>query len=489
MNLVSGFHIVRRRLVGMATKQGMFGVMSSKPLLELAARRNYPGLAARLLAWQVEPVCEAKGPGKLVVALTLPKSGFAEDVEESVIRDGRFRVLRLHRKALKVIANCFFGHLVDDNNYNHDDPKITARKLAYREFMIEVCRRLARRLDLDVVLTANFSFYAEQEFAAAMEHIGVPLIAMHKECIKSPGVEAFYEATYRDRKTPFQGRLITTYNEVERGIQINAGVAPADRIVATGAPRLDRFHRYRREHAGQDRSQDGRPTVLFMSFNEKSGCPVLGRRGDDRFETLPPEMEKINWANLTRNCHAAMIRLAQDYPDIRVIVKSKNHVLALQALTAGMGEGFEPPENLQIVVGGNSFDLIVSADVLCTINSGSLFEALAANVDVVSPDFDEAVAPLTAPFMVDLGSAATHAHSVDELISILAEKARSRPSRLRSSELNEASRATLAYWVNNADGKAGERASRTIMEVVEANRAKATVQETTAPQELSAVGD
>ena len=215
MNLLSGFHIVRRRLVGMATKPGMFGVMTSKILLQMAARRNYPRLAAWLLASQVRTVAEARvpnvsGAGKPAVALTLPKSGFAEDMQSSIVADGRFKLLRLHRKALKIIANCFFGQLVDDSNYRQDDTAITARKTAYRNFMIEVCRHLTPRLELDVALTANFSFYVEQEFAADMDHFDVPVVAMHKECIKTPGVEPFYEETYRERKMPFRGRMITT---------------------------------------------------------------------------------------------------------------------------------------------------------------------------------------------------------------------------------------------------------------------------------------
>ncbi len=88
MNLISGFHIVLRRLVGMATKPGMFGVMTSKYFLVLAARNDYPRLAAWLLAWQVQTVYEAKTPGKPMVALTLPKSGFAEDVQNSSLLSG-----------------------------------------------------------------------------------------------------------------------------------------------------------------------------------------------------------------------------------------------------------------------------------------------------------------------------------------------------------------------------------------------------------------
>ena len=487
MNPISGFHIVRRRLKGIVSKPGMFRAITSKLFLEFAARNNCPKLAAWLVAWQVQTVCEAIVPGKPAVALTLPKSGFAEDIQYSIVRDGRFRVLRLHRKVLKMIANCFFEALVDDNNYRQDDEAITARKAAYRNFMTAVCHHLVPRLELDVALTANFSFYAEQEFAAALGHFDVPVVAVHKECMKTPGVEPFYEKIYRERKMPFQGRKITTYNEIERRIEINAGVASAENIVVTGAPRLDRFHEYRRDNAGQDQSLDGRPTVLFMSFNEKTGCPVLGRRGEHRYEELDPEFEKINWANLVRNCHRAMIRLAQEYPEIHVIIKAKNHVLAMEALTTGLGDEFVPPENLDVVVGGNSFELIVGCDVLCAINSGSLLEALAANVDVVSPYFDEAAAPLTAPFMVDLGDAAGRATSTDDLVIMMAERALAHPARNRESELRPASVGPLEQWVNNADGKAGERVSQVIMELVEEQRLKTLALTVPLDTEISAI--
>ncbi len=225
-----------------------------------------------------------------------------------------------------------------------------------------------------------------------------------------------------------------------------------------------------------------------MSFNERTGCPVLGRRGDNRFEALDPVLEKINWANLVRNCHHAMIRLARKYPQIQVIIKSKNHVLAMEALNTGLGAKFELPENLEVLVGGNSFDLIVGCDVICAINSGSMFEALAANVAVVSPHFDEAAETLTAPYFVDLGEAVGRANSADELVTMMAEKALARPARSRSSELSEASCQALEKWVKNADGKAGERVSEVIMGLVEERRSATRSVDQPVARTVQAVG-
>ena len=159
----------------------------------------------------------------------------------------------------------------------------------------------------------------------------------------------------------------------------------------------------------------------------------------------------------------------------------------MEALTTGLGDDFVPPENLDVVVGGNSFELIVGCDVMCAINSGSLLEALAANVDVVSPYFDEAVAPLTAPFMVDLGDAAGRATSTDDLVIMMAERALAHPARNRESELRPTSVGPLEQWVNNADGKAGERGSQVIMELVEEQRLKTLSLTAPLDTEISAI--
>lgn len=456
--LRTGAQTLRRKAATARRMPGLLEARISDPWLGYAAGHGQSGIAAKLLRQQVKTVKEAEvADDQRLTALMLPKPGLVEDVMASFGADPRFRLMVLRREAVKAMARSFFPATVDDNTYGIGDSAIDAGKAPYRTLWTQVWRRLNADLGVDVILTGNFSYFAEQELAAAAEACGTAFVALHKENLKTPGLEPLYEDIYRTRKGPFQGSLIATYNEIERGIQHRAGTFPADRIVVTGMPRLDHIHHWRERHAGQDVSKSERPTVLFMSYNEKTGCPYIGRKTDDGQERLAPELEAVRWNELVVAGHSAVAELARRHPDIDVVIKTKDHDWAFGALRRGLGENFTAPPNLRIVSGGDPFELIVSADVLSGFNSTSLFEALAANVPIVVPRFAEAGQERFSPYVVDLGDAAVQPRQPEEFIDALAAKARERGSRNRTGSLGRAQQDMLQHWIGNPDGRAGER--------------------------------
>ncbi|MEQ9643329.1 MAG: hypothetical protein RIM84_25135 [Alphaproteobacteria bacterium] len=450
---------LRRKIETARRLPGLWQTKLADPWLGLAARRRLPGLAASLLRRQVVPLAGAVEPAADAWrVLVLPKPGLIEDVLASLGRDPRYRLFALRREAPKALARPFFPATVDDNTYGIGDPAIDAGKAPCRDFLAAAWRGANAELSIDACVTGNFSYYAEQELAAAMEAAGTVFVALHKENLKTPGLEPLYEEIYRDRKGPFLGTAIATYNEIERGIQTRAGTFPPERITVAGMARLDHIHRWREDHAGRDASSDPRPTVLFMSFNEKTGSPYIGRKTADGQERLAPELEAVRWTGLVREAHAAVAELARRHPDLRVIIKTKDHAWAMGALRRGLGEGFAPPANLEIVTGGDPLALICACDVLCGFNSTSLFEGMAAAKPIVVPHFAEAADPRFAPYVVDLGDAAARPDSAEAMIEALAETARRRVSGSVPARLDAAAQAMLQHWVGNPDGGAGARA-------------------------------
>ena len=449
---------IRRKLDTARRLPGLWQTKLADPWLALAARRRMPALAAALLRRQVVPLAGAATPNRDAWRiLVLPKPGLIEDVLASLGRDPRFALYALRREAPKALARPFFPATVDDNTYGIGDAAIDAGKPALRAFLAQTWRLANAGLGIDACVTGNFSYYAEQELAAAMEAAGTAFVALHKENLKTPGLEPLYEDIYRTRKGPFLGRAISTYNEIERGIQARAGTFPAERIHVVGMPRLDDIHAWRRAHAGQDASTDPRPTVLFMSFNEKTGSPYIGRKTAQGQESLAPDLESVRWNDLVRDAHGAVAELARRHPDLRVIIKTKDHAWAMGALQRGLGEDFQSPANLEIVSGGDPFALITACDVLCGFNSTSLFEALAAAKPIVVPHFAEAADPRFAPYVVDLGAASARPDSPDAMIEALADIARRRAARSVPAELDDAAKAMLRHWVGNPDGRSGAR--------------------------------
>ena len=127
------------------------------------------------------------------------------------------------------------------------------------------------------MISGNFSYATERELASAMQELGVPFIALHKENLKTPGRVEFFERIYSERRGPFTGRKILVYNKIERDLQIRAGVAEAARIAITGMPRLDRMHAWRRGNASTVQCNH----ILFFVFSSATGMPRVARKSGD----------------------------------------------------------------------------------------------------------------------------------------------------------------------------------------------------------------
>jgi hypothetical protein len=428
--------------------------------IAVGAQARSPALVGGLLGLGVRDLGAGHGASAPRL-LTLPKGGFIEDVG-AAFGDGDFTVLGLARYHTKALYSAFLPQWVDDNSYKSAPAKMDARKAALRKFWQQVWPRVQARAQADAVLTGNFAYAAEQEFGAVVEASGVPFIAMHKEALKTPGLVNFYTTLYRDRRQPFQGRKILVYNTIEQGIQIDAGIIPADRVEVCGMPRLDRLHQWRIGAARFSALSD-RPMVLFLSFHPKTGLPVIPRKPgavEGRLEALSDGLGEVSWHDLSAQCHHAVLRLARENPGIDVVVKGKGDLAKWLGLT-GAAIDNDRPDNLKMVVGGDPQDLIARASIVCGFTTTALLEAIASGKPVVVPRFAEALDDATKPFFLDLGDAVDHAASADDLYDRLLAGAV--PPAPPSADLSDHALEMLNHWAGNPDGKAGDRARAAVL--------------------------
>ena len=258
-----------------------------------------------------------------------------------------------------------------------------------------------------MVLTGNFGYCAEREFAAVVEAAGTPFVALHKENVRPPKRIAYWHHLYKERRGPFAGRRVLVYNDIERELEIASMVAAPEKIVVTGMPRLDRIHRWRRQNVGATKDRT-RPQVLFLAFaryEKLTGIqrkPAAGIAGD--MELIEGEdWGKLSWSELGEDSHRAMVELARRRPDISVIVKTKGQrrkkddILAMLQFAAD-----NMPPNLKIVDGGDPFDLMVESRVVIGFNTTGLLEAIAAGKPVIVPWFGEAQDSAMSDHIIDL---------------------------------------------------------------------------------------
>lgn len=417
------------------------------PALNSLARLRRPRAAARLLSMSLRPLPghRARGAGReqyRILVLNLNKPGFLEDIEESLLSNDDFEVLCWPNYALKACAAALLAPQLDNHRYASDDPAIEASKLDYRRFLLQMWRHFLEIQPIDSVISANFGYFAQREFGAALKEAGTPLVVLHKENVKSPGRVEYWDAIYRTRGQ-FEGSKILVYSATERDLQARTGVAAPGQIEVTGMPRLDRIHRWRRDQANAG-GDDGRPQVLLFSFWRKEKLTGTGT------------WEDLAWTDLCDGTHRAIVELARLNPHARVVIKTKPVSQRVDEIWDILREpGRDLPPNLTVISGGDPFPLIAKSRVVIGFNTTALLEALAAGKPVIVPQFAEAEDTRMRQLVIDIGRAVERAASPAELVR-MASAHLDGPSAT-SEELSAAASDALTYWVGNDDGQAGRR--------------------------------
>jgi glycosyltransferase involved in cell wall biosynthesis len=430
-------------------------------VLRLLALWKRPGVAARLLLLTTRRWSVARSRKNWRFrALVLSRTGFQQDVEQSFRGADDFEIVAWPSFALKALANELLSPSLDHNYYITDDPKIEATKASYRQFLKAMWRAYTKLMTIDVVLTGNFSYFTEREFATVLEEIGTPFIALHKENVRPPRrIKDYWFTLYKERRGKFTGRKILVYNEIERELEIASGVVDPDRIVVTGMPRLDRLHRWRQEHPGTSIAAD-RPHVLFFGFSRYDKLTAIQRKAA---AGIPGNMEgmegwnDLSWGRFCAETHRAVVDLARERPDLDVTVKSKGQKRKRGDILQTLDEIAHPmPDNLSVVIGGDPYALIIRSQVVVGFNTTGLLEAVAAGKPVIVPNFGEACDETMQDLIVDLGKAVEYARSPDELKTLIANYA-DHPREIPA-ELPQETLRVLRYWTGNDDGCAGQRA-------------------------------
>ena len=406
-------------------------------------------------------------PIKRVLIMNTNKDGVLQDIKYCFLEDDSFELICWPSFVLNSISSALLAPGLTNNRYLTTNPAVEATKVKYKKFLVNVWRHYIAARPVAVVISVNFGYYVQREFAAALEEVGTPFIVLQKENLNgiTPRRAEFWRTVYSKGRGKFSGRKILVYNNFERELEISSGIVEPERVIVTGMPRLDAIHRWRREYAGQPCANMAQPKVLFFTFTPKDKIPhVVSKKRSSRprvkgtsrvLEKIESDFTELDWEQLCVGTHEAILEFARARPDVQIIVKTKRINSQKSIAINLLKRDGKMPSNLKIICGGDPFRLLIESSVVVGFNTTGLLEALAVGKPVIVPCFGEARKKELKDLILDLATAVEYAHSPKELTELISKNLEYQVEI--PLDLSANSSKVLRRFLGNDDGHSGTR--------------------------------
>lgn len=381
--------------------------------------------------------------------LILEKNFFNDDMLSCFKGYDDFEIYGLDRKILKLFFYKFLPIEIDENNYLSNDKGIINGKRKLREFWIDILKEIKF---FDIIFTGNFSYYAEQEFAAACKINKIKFVALHKETLNTPLLSSFYEWVFSDRKNKFKGDYIFVYNKIGKDSLIKSKVINKNKIAITGMPRLDKLIKKKKKLGDK---------IVLFSTEEKTGLPELGRKTIIR-EKLKPELERLSFKKITDSLHHSFIELAKENTHIEFILKGKNVGSSFRYIKEILKQ-HDIPKNLKIDFYSDTEKIIEQSRVVTGLYTTAIFEALAARIPIIVPRYYEAIEKETKDYFLHINHNIIYAENKNSFKKMIIYYFKNYDKfKTNIKKLDQ----TLDKWLGNSDGQSGKRVRKFVKKIL-----------------------
>ncbi len=271
------------------------------------------------------------------------------------------------------------------------DQGILAARERLGRFLREVLAQMKEIGRIDCIVTPAAHYEYQIPWAASADAIGLPFVAIHKE-FTVLGERHFHVRleTLKARNLRFPGTAVLVANQRAKRLFAAAGVAPSERIVVTGLPRMDRL--FAAEGPFRTKAARTRKQVALFSFGHYAGG--LGSAGPSRSKLFSAN-DDHGFVRLFDQVHGTIGRLAIAHPEVDFKIKPKSvedwWVSEIErAVEAATGRPMVDISNCE-AVDGDAAALIRDSDAVIGFGSTVLLEARILGVPTVIPVFAEAV--------------------------------------------------------------------------------------------------
>lgn len=287
----------------------------------------------------------------------------------------------LNNLVLKPVAE-LFRECPSLKEYPEANPKALKYKNKLIRYLSDFIKYFAVECGFKCIISCNFWYTADIEWAKAAKLVGVPFISLHKECLRDALTEQYYINFYKEHNFKFCGNKLVVYNEREKRVLIESNVCERKDIIVAGCLRIDDIFKE------CNNSNNGKKTVCLFSFRHiVAGIQINSKTGFD-------DHEGEGLVEAFAQTHEAIAELAIEYPDIVFIIKPKWlfswEEKIREVIRDGVGREIEDIENLIITADIDAQTLIKKSNVVIGLNSTTLLESRILQKTTIVPMLAEA---------------------------------------------------------------------------------------------------
>jgi hypothetical protein len=419
-------------------------------LTEISHTLRMPGLTAYAWYLSLKEIPGIKhNPESDKRILVLSKSAGIDDIIEAFRSEYiDANVMILPRSIVKVVGKRYLKGRVTDEKYISDDENLERDKIQYRKYLVNTLGKFREKHGCDVIIQFSYTYHAERELSAAATELGIRFLTAHKECLNSEPIKQFKIKRIHEGLGKYQGYKISVYNESQKDVIVSSGFAPENRVEIVGCARLNSSHR-KRISATEDTRQQ--PVILYYIIHEKAGLPTVTYNGKFTKGVFGEGGKVVSWEPMAQIVADELVKTAKEFPEIRVILKSKTGFSDLQ-LRHFLNKDL--PDNVEIIREGAGHNLLDGSHVVIGFNSTTVLEALAAGRTTIVPFFKDVLDPNLEPYVIIKGKGIKMAWSREQFSNILKESIRQ--FEVKKVLCND-EKAILNQYLGNSDQKADQR--------------------------------
>ncbi len=384
----------------------------------------------------------------------------------AVAATGRVKIIPFPFDWQGQLVSLFFGPELRGVPYS-DIP--SEAKAALRQFLMRFLPRFYWMAGVEAVVSPNFMYVQDQEWAAVTgAHTPVAYTVLYKENLKDPGFAMAETLRQNFKLVDFGGDQIMVGGEGPERLIVDSGLAPPDKVISCGMPRLDDlFGRARQRPVGEAPRR-----VVFFSFSLLSAAYYA--RLKKKPNVIPRRGEPGMW-RLFDGAHQGIARMALKRPDVQFVIKAKWGGRWLEAIHESLAlAGLDPAgiPNLTITDQGQSVDYVLDSRVVIGFNSTTMLEGLAAGRPVINPLFGEALDPEYRGYILftDEDGAFYPAKDEAEFERLVLENV-DEPAVAATPKSRRARDRLIKRFFHADDGRAAERCAEAIKAAVQRKRA------------------